>query len=185
MTPDSCAAKPCCNARLTRCQGIGGCRGAVADVSAAVLPVKPQFEEIIGRVAQARRRFCAGRRFAPRALPRTPPQHPRFFSPSVLAADGGRAHLRRRAAGVKVGPHTEGNLQNRARPNTEKINGELPSYRGDIINDIASPRVADSRSAAPVDGRIASGGDAKSAAPRSRPAVLPISKRASVGCSAS
>ena len=65
---------------------------------------------------------------------------------------------------VKVG-RIAGQFAKPRSSNTEKINGvELPSYRGDIINDIAFTRgVAHSRSAAPADGLPAIGGDAQSA----------------------
>ena len=65
---------------------------------------------------------------------------------------------------VKVG-RIAGQFAKPRSSNTEKINGvELPSYRGDIINDIAfTAEVAHPRSAAPADGVPAIGRDAEPA----------------------
>ena len=66
---------------------------------------------------------------------------------------------------VKVG-RIAGQFAKPRSSNTEKVNGvELPSYRGDIINDIAfTPEVAHPGSAAPADGLSSIGRDAQSAA---------------------
>ena len=66
---------------------------------------------------------------------------------------------------VKVGRIAGQFAKPRSSP-TEKINGvELPSYRGDIVNDIAFTRgSAHTRSAAAADGLSPVGGDAESVA---------------------
>ena len=66
---------------------------------------------------------------------------------------------------VKVG-RIAGQFAKPRSSDTETIDGvELPSYRGDIINDIAfTPRRARARSAAAADGLPAVGGDAQPAA---------------------
>ena len=82
---------------------------------------------------------------------------------------------------VKVG-RIAGQFAKPRSSNTEKINGvELPSYRGDIINDIAfTAEVAHPRSAAPADGVSSIGRDAESASRVRHRRLCQSGKRASV-----
>ena len=87
---------------------------------------------------------------------------------------------------VKVGRIAGQFAKPRSSP-TEKIDGvELPSYRGDIVNDIAFTEEA--RTPDPqrqLDGLSAVGGDLEPAARICAPAATPISAACINGCSAS
>ena len=110
-------------------------------------------------------------------------QHPRLLP--GLPADGGRAHLRGLCPVVKVGRIAGQFAKPRSTP-TETVGGvELPSYRGDIVNDIASRR----RRAGPIRGGSSRPTDSpprrSTCCAPSRPAAMPTSRTCITGCWAS
>ena len=116
---------------------------ALADVEAQLATFPPlvfagearNLKKALARVAAWRGASCSKAGTAPKASPSMRQQHPRLLPRP--AADGRRADLCRRVPVVKVGRIAGQFAKPRSSP-TEKIGGvELPTYRGDIVNDIA------------------------------------------------
>ena len=106
------------------------------DLSAAGLRRRGAQPEEVAGARRQRPGFPATRRRLRRELRRAwRQQHPRLLP--RLPADGDRAHLAGALPVVKVGRIAGQFAKPRSSPTEKRDGKELPSYRGDIINDIA------------------------------------------------